>query len=94
MTAKKAAAPKLTDAEVQAVADAAIRSWESGIGDSMSAGGSLWLFLPIRDDRSRVQVTREGQNGDIARTEATAAELGTAEARTLMASRVLALASQ
>src|SRR4051812_1362346 len=98
MPAKKPAPAKLPNDEVQALADAGIRIWEGGfaveIDDTLHGA---WLFMPCRDERSRLEfsyIAPGDEDGDApARTGVISAlELGSDEARNILAARILALA--
>lgn len=96
MAAKK---PTLPDAEIQSLADAVILAWELGEPvEQIDSLGATWALLPVRDENARVELVRyvRDADGDLieaGRSFVSAPELGVDEKRTLVASRILAVAS-
>jgi hypothetical protein len=92
--ATKAKPPALPDAEVQALADLALRAWENGreLARVDSLGGS-WTFLAERTPEARLLLTRRVREEDPRTSYLSGLELGAeATAPVTVASRILALA--
>lgn len=85
--------PKLPNAEVQALADLALRAWESGGREyAEDTLGGRWLFQPVRDANTRLEITRATDDGPELVRALSARELGVAEPGPMVASVILALA--
>ena len=95
---KKAALP---DAEIQAVADAALQAWDTGAGGHVrDSGGYLWVFQVERTVASGLLILRypgaetwplgDPPRETVARHFVGALELGVEDPRPLVASRIVA----
>lgn len=90
-TAPPAPAMKLRDEEIQALADAAWKAWESGSEHATTDRvGGVWRFRPLRDGEARLEIERSDSEG-VGLAKFTGAELGVDEVRAMLASRILAL---
>ena len=91
--AEPARALKLPDAEVQALADAALTAWDSGLPqDVPDSLGGLWNFTAVRDPLAALELIRSLPDARPRDSRVSQIELGTEHARHIVAARVLALA--
>lgn len=99
---KTASRAKLPNAEVQALADTALRAWEGGAPEHVvDSLGGVWDFLAVRDPAAALEISRltyvragaEDQEEVTHRARIPGNELGaTDNVAVVLASRVLALA--